>query len=189
MLLVHRCGHVCLLCVPAPAPQDDATLTSKALVEDTSFFKLYQAFFMIVYFCVSFVCGRIVITHWLEAKKMSLSNNKCVRSEGGGFYVCVLLPAPLPLVLLVFGCGLSALCYWLCVCCSYRYQVLFCLSLGAFVRAIGFLKNPCGLDEVRSRGFASPPAPPRPTPPLHTRTHTHTQTHTHTHTHTHAHAC
>lgn len=103
------------------------------VVEFTWIYPVYMTFFMVTYFLLSFVCGRPVVELWQRTKKVALPSNR---------YACVIPfgpfsphpPSPFTLR---------------------RYQVLFVLCIGAFVRALGFLRLTCFYQEVRTHHASS----------------------------------
>jgi hypothetical protein len=69
------CPHAAGLVVRQKIYCDEAP--GKKIVEDTWIYPVYQTFFIFFYFIVSGVCGRIVVEHWIETKKVSLRANRC----------------------------------------------------------------------------------------------------------------
>ena len=72
-------------CLPQVQVQctDDVSAASKAIVNNSFIYPIFETFFFLAYGAVTWACGRIVVTHWLESKKISLTSNKCVSGAVG----------------------------------------------------------------------------------------------------------
>lgn len=62
---------------PGKSPTMVAACTDGlVVVENTWVESVYQAFFMTIYFVLSFVCGRPIIVLWLNTRKLTLPTNR-----------------------------------------------------------------------------------------------------------------